>query len=272
MPDSLALHHASQAHTAFRFSGRVCRQGRTILDPGPLTFPANSITAILGPNGSGKSTLLRCLAGLTPIENGEVTLFGKPPPSDGNDGRRLAWVGQHPQGDPLMSVGDYVMLGRRPWLGWLGRPGDEDRQRVRQALEQLELDGSAARPLGALSGGERQRAALARALVQGTPVLLLDEPTNHLDIRHQHLLMQTLRRLCLQGRSVVTVLHDLSLAANHADHLLLLDKGRAIATGSARHVLARVHLSQAYQWPMTARQDENGNWFVSQSGPSRAAA
>ncbi len=244
--------------------------GTVRLATGRLSIRANSLTAILGPNGSGKSTLLRCLAGLTPITRGEATLFGKP--LGEHDGKQLAWVGQHLDADPLMTVEHFVMQGRRPWLGAWRAPRHEDRQAVAHALRKMELDDKASHPMGRLSGGERQRAALARAFAQSTPVLLLDEPTNHLDVRHQQRLMRDLREACLGGRTIITVLHDIALAANHADQIIVVDRGRVIAEGPPATTLSDATLKQAWQWPLALRRTAGGEWTLQQGQDAAWAA
>ncbi|RXZ42096.1 ABC transporter ATP-binding protein [Crenobacter cavernae] len=242
---------------AFEASGlAVKKRGRTLLSVDALQLPARKVSAIIGANGAGKTTLLRALAGFVPA-GGAVRFFGGQPCASG---RGFAWVGQHEGADSPMTVHDYVALGRRPRLGWFGVPGGEDRQAVEHALLTMEVAHLADSRMAALSGGERQRTAVARALAQGTPAVFLDEPTNHLDLRHQHLLMRTLSRLAHEGRSIVTVLHDLALAANYADHLVLMKDGEVLASGSPETVLCAGRLLAAYRWPIKPCRDAEGRW------------
>lgn len=235
--------------------------GKRLLTVPRLQLPAGHLTALIGANGAGKSTLLRALAGFH--GQGAVLCHGQPLAAHG---RQFAWVGQHEAFDNPLTVADYVALGLRPRLGWLGQARASDRADVARALQRMEIAPLARARLSTLSGGERQRAAIARALVQDTPVLLLDEPCNHLDIRHQQLLMRTLHALCREGRSVVTVLHDLTLAANYADTLVLMQDGRVTATGTPDTVLHPATLADAYRWTIHPTRHDSGAWHFDTLG------
>lgn len=205
-----------------------------VLHDAGLHARAGEWLAIVGPNGAGKSTLLRCLAGLMPLQRGEVLLQGqtlKQWPSQAR-ARTMAWLGQDTTGDPSMSVYDTVALGRLPYQGWLGLRGMQiaDHEAVEQALADTDMAWAAGRPMAALSGGERQRVSLARALAVRAPVILLDEPVAHLDAPHQRLLAQVLKREVAQGVCAISVLHELPLAMT-ADTLAVMQAGRVVATG-----------------------------------------
>jgi iron complex transport system ATP-binding protein len=203
---------------------------------------------LIGPNGAGKTTVLRALAGLVPYE-GTVAL-------DGHDvhasrrrdvARRVALVPQSPRIPAELTVGEYVLLGRTAHIGYLATEGRSDRVAAQRALERLELDAFAQRTLGSLSGGELQRVVLARALAQEAPLLLLDEPTSALDLGHQQQaleLVDALRRD--HALTVVAAMHDLTLAAQYADRLLLLDQGRIVADGSPDDVLSEERIQTHY--------------------------
>jgi iron complex transport system ATP-binding protein len=186
-------------------------------------------TAIVGPNGAGKSTLLRVLAGLLPAAQGEVLLHGHPlmSRSAAERGQQLAWLAQ--QGDTTgeLTARETVALGRLPHLGVWGVAGAADDLAIERAMAATECTAWQQRPLTELSGGERQRVLLARALATEASVLLLDEPTTHLDPPHQVAVLRLARRLAAT-HTVVTVLHDLSLAL-HADRVLLLHQGQVQA-------------------------------------------
>jgi iron complex transport system ATP-binding protein len=140
-----------------------------------------------------------------------------------------------------------VLLGRTPHVGVFAREGATDRTAARQALERLELDDIATRALGSLSGGELQRAVIARALAQAAPILLLDEPTTALDIGHQQQALELVERLRREeGLTVVAAMHDLTLAAQYGDRVVLVDRGRTVADGAARDVLTSERVAALY--------------------------
>lgn len=204
--------------------------------------------AVIGPNGAGKSTLLKAVAGLLPY-SGEITVGGEP--LRGLPARRLArmiaYMPQNPVVPPQMTVREYVLLGRTPYLGYLAVPGRRDREIADGVLDRLDLAGFTARDVGRLSGGERQRVVLARALTQQAPVLLLDEPTTALDLGHQQQVLELVDRLRRDdGLTVVTTLHDLGVAAQYAEHMLLLVGGRAVASGTAAEVLTPARIAEHY--------------------------
>ncbi|QDQ28684.1 ABC transporter ATP-binding protein [Chitinimonas arctica] len=253
--------HTSPPAIQFRSLGLDVRDG-SLLDSLEGSIASGSVTAVVGPNGAGKSTLLRLLGGLLRPSRGEVWLDAMPlrAMTTAERARRIGWLGQFPPQDLPLTVAEYVLLGRRPQLGSFGRPGSDDAARVEHALAVFELGALAGRRWHTLSGGERQRASLARLLAQDAPIWLLDEPTNHLDLKHQLLLLRRLRQEAAEGRTIVTVLHDLPLAARWADQVLLLGNGRLLAQGKPAQALRTDHLSQAYDWPLTLWQSQEGHW------------
>ena len=190
-------------------------------------------TAIVGPNGAGKSTLLRVLAGLEQSQRGRVLLNGvalADTPAR-QQAVQLAWLSQQGEVGGDLTVREVVSLGRLPHVGLWGAATSQDDVTVQNAMAQTECAAWQHRRLYELSGGERQRVLLARALAVNAPVLLLDEPTTHLDPPHQVALAHSLRRLAAQGCTVVSVLHDLSLALQ-ADRLVVMQAGRIAAEGA----------------------------------------
>jgi iron complex transport system ATP-binding protein len=222
--------------------------GRRIVDGISFAVEPGSWVSLLGPNGAGKTTLLRVLAGLRRFR-GSVRLAGR---ELGELGRReaarqIALVPQTPVVPTAMSVGDYVLLGRTPHMGVLAREGLGDRAAASEALIRLELAQLAHRPLGSLSGGELQRAVIARALAQSAPVLLLDEPTTALDVGHQQQVLELVDELRrADGLTVVAAMHDLTLAAQYGDRIVLIDSGRVVAEGGAREVLTEERIASLY--------------------------
>jgi iron complex transport system ATP-binding protein len=190
-------------------------------------------TAVVGLNGAGKSTLLRALAGLQRVDAGEVRLSGKPLAqwSVRERAMRIAWLAQQGETGGELTVREVVHLGRLPALGLFTAPTAHDEARVDQAMADAECTPWQERRLQELSGGERQRVLLARALAVDAPLLLLDEPTTHLDPPHQVALVRMVQRQVRAGTTVLSVLHDLSLALL-ADRLVVMDAGRICAEGT----------------------------------------
>jgi len=201
--------------------------------------PAGQWLGIIGPNGAGKTTLLRTAAGLVAHE-GTVAIGGRP---TGQLRRRalaqlVAYVPQLPELPPEMTVSEYVLLGRTPHIGYLRMETPADREICAGLLARMTLAPMAARPLGTLSGGELQRVVLARALAQQAPVLLLDEPTSALDLGRRVAALELVDELRREhALTVLSVVHDLTLAGQFADRLLLLDGGRVAAAGTPPSVL-----------------------------------
>jgi iron complex transport system ATP-binding protein len=227
---------------------RVTLGGAGILHGVDLDVGVGEWVTVIGPNGAGKSTLLRAVGGLLPFA-GTVSLFGVP---HGRLRRRerartVATVPQNPVIPAGMAVFDYVLLGRTPYIRPLGRESIVDLAAVDEVLERLDLTRFAGRYLDTLSGGERQRACLARALAQGATVLLLDEPTSALDIGHQQDVLDLVDQLRADhGLTVLACMHDLSLAGEYADRMVLLASGRVVASGPPRAVLTEPLLREHY--------------------------
>jgi iron complex transport system ATP-binding protein len=222
--------------------------GRPVVRSVTATVRVGEWVALIGPNGAGKTTLLRAIAGLLPCD-GAVSLLGAPSVGLGrrDRARRLAVVPQEPETPPWLTVAEYVLLGRTPHLGRLAREGAADREATAWALERLDLEPLAERTLGTLSGGERQRVVVARALAQEASIVLLDEPTAALDIGHQQQALELLDALrASEGLTLVAAMHDLTLAAQYADRVLLLDGGRVVADGPPADVLTEEGLARHY--------------------------
>jgi iron complex transport system ATP-binding protein len=217
-----------------------------------VSVPAGAFYAILGPNGCGKTTLLRLLLGALRPDRGDIAYDGLPVPAWPR--RELARrVGVVTQLEPLVfpvSVRELVGMGRYPHLGRWRAEGPEDRRAVATAMETCDIADLADRSVATLSGGEQQRARLARALAQEPDTLVLDEPTASLDISHEMEIFELLRDLADQGVTVIIVTHNLNIAARYADRLLLLDRGRTAAEGTAETVFTRETLERVYRWPL----------------------
>jgi iron complex transport system ATP-binding protein len=227
----------------------VSRGGRPVLEGVTLKVEKGGWTTLIGANGAGKSTLLLAVAGAV-SHTGAVAVAGEDPrrtPAP-RRARQIAIVWQSPLLPLDMTVEEYVMLGRTPYLGMLGRAGAHDRRAAAEALSRLDLDRLATRKLGALSGGERQRATLARALAQEAPVLLLDEPTTALDVGRQQEALELVGELRAERRlTVLGAMHDLTLAGQYAERLALLDAGRLVCHGPPAAVLTRELIGRHYR-------------------------
>ncbi len=213
---------------------------RPVVDDVSLVVEEGEWVALIGPNGAGKTTLLRAIAGLVRYD-GTVGLDADRAAtlSRRERARRIAVVPQEPETPAWLTVGEYVLLGRTPHLGPLAREGVVDGEATARALARLDLWALRDRPLGTLSGGERQRAVVARALAQEASVILLDEPTTALDIGHQQQALELLDQLRADAAlTLVAAIHDLTLAAQYADRVVLLDEGRVVADGPPGEVLS----------------------------------
>lgn len=221
---------------------KVAYNGSFVVGPIDLEVDKGEWVALIGPNGAGKSTLLRTAVGRVPYL-GEVSLGGL----QGRPGIDIAWMPQRPNLPDEMTVADYTLLGRTPYLGFFQSEGASDFAAAQAALERLDLMGLSHRRLGTLSGGEAQRVVLARALAQESPVLLLDEPTSSLDLGHAVEVLDLIDSLRLdRGLTVVTAIHDLTLAERFADRLLLMAGGQAIVEGTGREVLTQANITTHY--------------------------
>jgi iron complex transport system ATP-binding protein len=229
-----------------------------------ISFAAErgSWVSLIGPNGAGKTTAIRALCGLVRYE-GTVLVDGMEARERGRRGlaRLCAFVPQTPETPPELIVAEYVLLGRTPHLGYFGAEGDADRLAAERALDKLDLLDFAQRPLGSLSGGELQRVVLARALAQEAPILLLDEPTTALDLGRQQQVLDLVDSLRGDDLTVVSTMHDLTLAGQYADRLVLLDRGTVVAEGSAADVLSATNLASYYGASVRIVEEE-GRVFV----------
>lgn len=258
---------------------KVDYEGEAIVEMVELTVKYGEVTAIknvnysvtggtwlglIGANGAGKTTLLRAIARLTAYE-GEIVIGGRA--SEHLTRRQfaqlVAYVPQKPEFPPEMRAIDYVALGRMPHLGYFGAEGPRDRSRCSELLERLGLGPMTQRHLGTMSGGELQRLVLARALAQDAPVLLLDEPTSALDLGRRVEALELVDELRLEHRlTVISAMHDLSLAAQFADQLVLLADGAIVSSGPASAVLEEGSLDRHFGAQVRILHTEDGELVV----------
>jgi iron complex transport system ATP-binding protein len=219
---------------------------------------------LIGPNVAGKSSILRAVAGLVP-HTGSIEVDGSR--LELRSARRraelVAYVPQSPVLPDDMTGAEYVLLGRNPYISYFGAESAHDRALVAELLDRLDLGELAPRYLGTMSGGERQRLVIARALAQEAPILLLDEPTSALDIGHQQQALELVDRLRHEhGLTVVSAMHDLTLAGLYADRLALLHQGHVVASGDAAHVLRPETLSEFYGVSVVVHHEDDGTVVV----------
>jgi len=240
----------SNPHTAIRCDAVRVSIGELDLVRG-VSFEVVSGTwlSVIGPNGAGKSTLLRALVGAI-AASGTTEIMGRPLADFARRelAQTVAWVSQTPQVPAGIKVVDYLLLGRTPYLSPLGRESQGDRDIAAAVIEDLDLRDVTSRDVDTLSGGERQRVLIGRALVQQTPILLLDEPTSALDLGHQQEVLDLLAELRDERQlTIVSTMHDLSLAGQYTDQMLLLADGEQQALGPPRDVLTAELIEQHYR-------------------------
>ena len=229
-----------------------------------LTVRSGSWCVVVGPNGAGKSSLLAAVAGNV-AHSGELLIHdvdvGHMKPRE--RARILAVVPQRPELPEAMTVADYVLLGRTAHLSPFGREGAIDREIVKDVLARLDLEEFPDRRIDRLSGGEMQRALIARALAQQPRILVLDEPTNALDLRHQQQAMELIDALRkADGLTVISALHDLTLAGQFGDSVALLSGGELLATGNPSAVLTQDLVQRTYGADVVVRHDSEFGFAV----------
>lgn len=225
---------------------------RRILHDVSFEVQSGEVLALIGPNGAGKSTLIRAISGVIPY-GGHIRTNGDDFASLSTM-QRAKYIATVPQAvslPPAYTVWETVLLGRTPYLGFLGQPSKKDEEIARRALERVSALNFADRRVGELSGGEQQRVLLARALCQSTPIMLLDEPTAHLDLQYQVGLLELVAELAHKDHlAVLVALHDLNLAAHYADRIVLMVAGNIKAMGKAKDVLQADLIQEAYCLPV----------------------
>lgn len=222
----------------------VAYNGHPILDDLTFEVPHGAQVAVVGPNGAGKSTLFKALVGLLPLRKGQIRIHGLPL---GQHKDCVAYIPQREEVDwrfPV-TVEEVVMMGRFNNFGWLGKPGEQDHAAVQQSMDQLGITKLAKRSIGELSGGQQQRVFLARALAQEPHILLMDEPFTGVDVATQEATLALLDDLRTRSVTVMVSTHDLSMAAERFERILLL-KRRLIGYGAREQVFTRENIGAAF--------------------------
>lgn len=244
----------------------ACYGDLQVLDQIRFQVHKGEILGLIGPNGAGKSTLIKVLSGVLRASQGLVRLAGQniTEINPGQRARLLAVVPQARQLGGAFTVEKTVLLGRTPYLGFLGKASREDLRKANWAMEKTCVDHLAERRLAEISGGEQQRVMLARALAQETPVLLLDEPTNHLDLGYQIDFLNLILSLVKQEKlTVLMAMHDLNQVAGLADRVGLLIDGKLAALGTPEDVITTENVSAAYRTEIRVISNpENGSPLI----------
>mgnify|MGYP001765572811 CR=1 FL=1 len=226
---------------------------RQILYNISLDINAGEILALVGPNGAGKTTLIRTLTGVLPYTRGRIKIDGTDFGTL-NHNKRSRYIAVVPQArdlPPFFTVYQTVLIGRTPYLNWLGQPGEKDHQIVKNALKLTQIDDLAGRLVGDLSGGEQQRVLLARALAQDASIWLMDEPTTNLDFHHQSHFIDVVKRLIEEKQlAVLMVVHDLNLVGCYANRVAIMHQGRVFTCGKPKEVLTEDNLSYVFNVPV----------------------
>jgi iron complex transport system ATP-binding protein len=225
---------------------------------------------LIGPNGAGKSTLLRAIAGLVPVQGSVVFDGSEPDTRTRRASQIVAYLPQRPELPPTMSVSDYILLGRSPYISLFGSEHDHDHRVVASVIDRLELKELCRRPLGELSGGEAQRVVLARALAQAAPVLLLDEPSTALDLGQGQRVLELVDELRSERNlTVVSAMHDLGMVSQYADRLAVVVAGELVASGTSKEVLTKEAIERYYGASVQLVEGLDGGIVVVPMRPAR---
>ena len=239
---------------------------RCLIQNCSFTFPSHGLTALIGPNGAGKTTLLRLLAGLWSPTMGEVTLNHKS--LRGFSRKELAryftFVPQHAQIHFAFTAKEIVMMGRHPHLSYFSRESHHDHACVELAMQRTDTLHLAHRFVTELSAGEQQRVIIARSLATEAPIILLDEPTANLDIGHALACLKLLLALSHEGKTIIFSTHDINHALRYAHHVVLIDTGCLIASGSPKEVLTKEHLKNVFHIEPLELEDQKFVYFLPQ--------
>ena len=233
---------------------------RRVLQNINAVFPSGRLTVIVGPNGSGKTTLLKAAAAILPVQSGEILLDGArlPRMKSRDRAKKIAYLSQG-RSVPDMSAEQTVLQGRFAHLPYPYVYTEKDKAIAAEAMARMDVCAFASMPMSALSGGMRQNVYLAMALAQETDYIFLDEPTTYLDIGNRFRVMDTLRALADSGKGIVAVLHDLELAMQYADEIVVMCEGAIIAKGTPDTICQSKILDRVFHISIQKTQTENGS-------------
>ena len=232
---------------------------KKVLDNISISFPEGKLTVILGPNGSGKTTLIKTAIGLVERESGEILIDG----TDINNmkikdvAKKAAYLSQS-RNVPAITAEKMVLHGRFPYLGWPRHYSSKDMSIVIDSMRKTDCEHLRKRIMTDLSGGERQNVYLAMALAQDTNTIFMDEPTTYLDPGHQLGIMKRARELCNNGKTVIMVLHDLSLAFCNSDNIVIMNNGRIEESGSKSHIFNSGIIGNVFNVKVGMTENDSG--------------
>ncbi|MGM0508808.1 MAG: heme ABC transporter ATP-binding protein [Fusobacteriota bacterium] len=215
-----------------------------------LSIKNGEITSIIGPNGSGKTTLLKLMLDLLTFKRGDIKISDKSIKkySKKELSQKISYVSQQVNFNFDFTVYDIVMMGRYPYVSRFSKETNRDKKIVKEAMETTYTWKFRQKSINELSGGELQRVIIARSIVQNSEIMMLDEPISHLDIHHQMEIMDTLKKInAKKNTTVITVLHNINLAVQYSDKIILLDKGKIIANGDPREVISYENIKKVYK-------------------------
>lgn len=216
--------------------------------------------ALVGPNGSGKSTLMKCINKILTYQIGGINIDGKPISDYSNLelSKKIAYVPQNEIKISGVNVFDMILTGRKPYIQW--KPSENDYRIAHDVMKSLKIEHLAMKDMSEMSGGQQQMVYIARAIAQETDILLLDEPTNNLDVKHQLEIMELLKELSIQGKTIIVTLHEINLAIKYCQKYILLKGGKVFSQGGKESITAE-NLEKLYGVKMKVLQD-NDDYYV----------
>ncbi|MDO5015526.1 MAG: ABC transporter ATP-binding protein [Eubacteriales bacterium] len=243
---------------------------RPIINSVSASFTRGVFTAILGPNGAGKTSLMKLLLGFRQPQKGQILLAERPLEGFSRKelARELAYLPQATQSHYDLPVREVVRMARYSRLTLFEQTDAQDEEAITEALRRSGAIDLAEQSFTRLSGGERQRVLCARAIAQESSFIILDEPVSNLDLRYQHTILATLRQLAHDKNvGILCVMHDVNLAKQYADEILLLKQGRTVGQGPTEELLNEALLSEVYDWPLVKVESRSGqeSFFVTQA-------
>ena len=225
----------------------VAYQDTAVLWKVNISLPKGKLIAVVGPNGAGKSTMIKAIMGIIKPDSGTITVMGQRLDDIKERHKKISYMPQRESLDETFPVNclDVVLMGRYGHIGWFKRPSAKDRELAMAALRRFDMEEFADRQIGELSGGQKQRVLLARSYVQDAEIIFLDEPFGGIDLKTEEVILQLLKELRDEGKTIVVITHDLASLKQHFDYAWLLNI-HSIAFGRPDEVLTRENIAHCY--------------------------